>query len=120
MVGFVREWQGLLAGATARGAAVIVPPDTWGTTGLAVAGIVSGTWLVVALMRELFWLRALDRPMALLCLVRSTRCSPEEMERLLRLLLEAQGQVADARGRAEGAGERRSGPGRAREAEPDE
>lgn len=120
MIGFVRGWQGLLAGAAASGAAVVMPPETWGTSELVVAGIVSGTWLVVALMRELFWLRALDRPMALLRVVRRTRRSPEEVERLLRLLLDAQGQVADARGRSEGGRREVERPRKAREAEPEE
>ena len=120
MIGVVQEWQKLLSGAAASGAAVIVPPETWGTSGLVVAGIVSGTWLAVTLTRELFWLRALDRPMALLRMVRNMRRSPEEMERLLRLLFDAQGQVVDARGHSGGGRREVAQPREAREADLEE
>jgi hypothetical protein len=120
MSGFVRGWQRLPEWAAASETAVIVPPETWGTSRVIVVGMVAGTWLVVALMRELFWLRALDRPMALLRMVRYMRRSPEETERLLRLLLDAQGQVADARRHSDGGRRKVQQPREPREADLDE
>jgi hypothetical protein len=102
MFGSVRERRGLLVG-TAAGGLVIVSPDGWWAMGASGAVVMISVSLLTTVVREVFWWRAQDRPATLLRLVRRTSGSPEEHRRLLRLLLDAQAHVADARVRADDA-----------------
>jgi len=102
MFGSVRERRGLLMG-TAAGGLVIVSPDGLWAMGVFGVVIMISMCLLTTVVREVFWWRAQDRPAALLRLVRRTPGSPEEQRRLLRLLLDAQAHVADARVRVDDA-----------------
>lgn len=100
-----RVVAGALAGAAGTAAAgmVVAGPtgEMWTAAGVGASAFGALTWIAGRLIRELFWLRAIDRPLAAAEKILGPRCTRQDSLAALRAVLAAQTKIVRARASAE-------------------
>lgn len=96
--------MGALAGGAGTAAGFVaagLPPEMWTATGIGAPAFGALAWIVGRLIRELFWLRAIDRPATAAERILGRRCTRQDLLVALRAVLAAQTEIVRARAAAE-------------------